>query len=168
MSYESPLLRVSLLSPISKSSMFRSVLLTMILLTVSLTGCTDSTPNRTIVTFQIDSDGEDFWIYLYTVPRNKMGNFSIESSLGNDTASSVYSYQKKVSFDDLTKDSDNFVSFSFKADLSEVFWELNCKFRLNQDSTNEKIVLDVILIDEDEEKEKEWKLPYSTPLNYRQ
>ena len=94
--------------------MFRSVVFTMILLTASFTGCTDSTPNRTIVTFQIDSDGEDFWIYLYTVPRTKMGNFSIESSLGNDIASSVYSYQKKVSFDDLAKDSDDFVSFSFK------------------------------------------------------
>ena len=148
--------------------MFRSVVFTMILLTASFTGCTDSTPNRTIVTFQIDSDGEDFWIYLYTVPRTKMGNFSIESSLGNDIASSVYSYQKKVSFDDLAKDSDDFVSFSFKADLSEVFWELNCKFRLNQDSTDERIVLDVILINGEEDERKEWKLPYSTPLNYKQ
>ena len=148
--------------------MFRSAVFAMILVIASFTGCTDSTPNRTIVTFQIDSDGEDFWIYLYTVPRTKMGNFSIESSLGNDTASSVYSYQKKVSFGDLTNNSDNFVPFSFKADLSEVFWELNCKFRINQDSTNERIVLDVILIDGEEEKEKEWKLPYSTPLNYRQ
>ncbi|MFL2940892.1 MAG: hypothetical protein ACJZ4D_03375 [Candidatus Poseidoniales archaeon] len=148
--------------------MFRSVVFTMILLTASFTGCTDSTPNRTIVTFQIDSDGEDFWIYLYTVPRTKMGNFSIESSLGNDIAPLVYSYQKKVSFDDLTKDSDNFVSFSFKADLSEVFWELNCKFRLNQDSTDERIVLDVLIIEGEEEKGDEWKLPYSTPLNYRQ
>ena len=148
--------------------MFRSVVFTMILLTASFTGCTDSTPNRTIVTFQIDSDGEDFWIYLYTVPRTKMGNFSIESSLGNDIASSVYSYQKKVSFDDLAKDSDDFVSFSFKADLSEVYWELNCKFRLNQDSTDERIVLDVLIIEGEEEKGDEWKLPYSTPLNYRQ
>ena len=68
----------------------------------------------------------------------------------------------------MTKDSDNFVSFSFKADLSEVFWELNCKFRLNQDSTDERIVLDVLIIEGEEEKGDEWKLPYSTPLNYRQ
>ena len=104
------------------SLMFRSVVFAMILVIASFTGCTDSTPNRTIVTFQIDSDGEDFWIYLYTVPRTKMGNFSIESSFGNDTASSVYSYQKKVSITDLTNNSDNFVPFSFKDDLSEVFW----------------------------------------------
>ena len=61
-----------------------------------MTGCTDSTPNRTIVTFQIDSDGEEFWVYLYTVPRTKMGNFTISSSTGtpfqvNDTASAVFS-----------------------------------------------------------------------------
>ena len=74
--------------------MFRSIAFAIILLTTSLTGCTDSTPNRTIVTFQIDSDGEDYWIYLYTVPRTKMGNFTITSSLEIDTASSVYSLQK--------------------------------------------------------------------------
>ena len=75
--------------------MFRCVVFAVILLTSSFTGCTDSTPNRTIITFQIDSNGEDFWIYLYTVPRTKMGNFTIVSSDGNDTASSVYSYQKR-------------------------------------------------------------------------
>ena len=81
--------------------LFRCVVFAVILLTSSFTGCTDSTPNRTIITFQIDSNGEDFWIYLYTVPRTKMGNFTITSSDGNDTASSAYSYQKKISFDDL-------------------------------------------------------------------
>ena len=99
--------------------MFRSVVFAIILLTASFTGCTDSAPNRTIVTFQIDSDGEDFWVYLYTVPRTKMGNFTIVSSDGNDTASSAYSHQKKISFDDLIKDSEGFSSFTFKADLSD-------------------------------------------------
>ena len=69
-----------------------------------MTGCTDSTPNRTIVTFQIDSDGDEFWVYLYTVPRTKMGNFTISLNAGtpnqvNDIASSVFSHQKNVSFD---------------------------------------------------------------------
>ena len=149
--------------------MFRSVVFAIILLTASFTGCTDSTPNRTIVTFQIDSDGEDFWVYLYTVPRTKMSNFTIVSNDGNDTASSAYSHQKKISFDDLIKDSEGFTSFTFKADLSDVHWELNCKLRVSPDSTDNKIILNAIILNEDDVDdydEKEWKLPYSTPLNY--
>jgi len=152
--------------------MFRSVIFAIILLSTSMTGCTDSTPNRTIVTFQIDSDGDEFWVYLYTVPRTKMGNFTISLNAGtpnqvNDIASSVFSHQKNVSFDNLVKDSDNFVSFTFKADLSEVYWELNCKIRISDDSTNDEFVLDAIIVDGDDDEEKEWKLPYSTPLNYK-
>ena len=150
--------------------MFRSVVFAIILLTASFTGCTDSTPNRTIVTFQIDSDGEDFWVYLYTVPRTKMGNFTIVSNDENDTASSAYSHQKKISFDDLIKDSEGFISFTFKADLSDVHWELNCKLRVSPDSTDNKIILNAIILNEDDVDdydEKEWKLPYSTPLNYK-
>ena len=152
--------------------MFRSVIFAIFLISTSMTGCTDSTPNRTIVTFQIDSDGDEFWVYLYTVPRTKMGNFTISLNAGtpnqvNDIASSVFSHQKNVSFDNLVKDSDNFVSFTFKADLSEVYWELNCKLRISDDSTNDEFVLDAIIVDGDDDEEKEWKLPYSTPLNYK-
>ena len=145
--------------------MFRSVAFVIILLTASFTGCTDSTPNRTIVTFQIDSDGEDYWIYLYSVPRTKMGNFTITSSLGTDTVSSVYSYQKQVSFDNMTKDEEDYVSFTFQVDLSGVFWELECKLRLSSDSTDGTIILDAINLNNDQEV-SEWKLPYSAPLNY--
>tara|TARA_S200000501_G_scaffold110223_1_gene103554 strand:+ start:2529 stop:2969 length:441 start_codon:yes stop_codon:yes gene_type:complete len=145
--------------------MFRSVAFAIILLTASFTGCTDSTPNRTIVTFQIDSDGEDYWIYLYSVPRTKMGNFTIVTSLEIDTVSSVYSYQKQVSFDNMTKDEEGYVSFTFQVDLSEVFWELDCKLRLSSDSTDKTIILDAINSNNGQEV-KEWKLPYSAPLNY--
>ena len=145
--------------------MFRSVAFAIILLTASFTGCTDSTPNRTIVTFQIDSDGEDYWIYLYSVPRTKMGNFTIVTSLEIDTVSSVYSYQKQVSFDNMTKDEEGYVSFTFQVDLSEVFWELDCKLRLSSDSTDETIILDAINSNNGQEV-NEWKLPYSAPLNY--
>ena len=149
--------------------MLRSVIFVIILLTASFTGCTDSTPNRTIVTFQIDSDGEDYWVYLYTIPRTKMGNFTVSSSYGNDTVSSVYSHQKKISFDDLIKDSEGFVSLTFKADLLEVHWELNCKLKVSSDSTESQIVLDAIILNEDDSEQQDervWKLPYSTPLNY--
>ena len=145
--------------------MFRSVAFVIILLTASFTGCTDSTPNRTIVTFQIDSDGEDYWIYLYSVPRTKMGNFTIVTSLEIDTVSSVYSYQKQVSFDNMTKDEEDYVSFTFQVDLSGVFWELECKLRLSSDSTDGTIILDAINLNNDQEV-SEWKLPYSAPLNY--
>ena len=145
--------------------MFRSVAFAIILLTASFTGCTDSTPNRTIVTFQIDSDGEDYWIYLYSVPRTKMGNFTIVTSLEIDTVSSVYSYQKQVSFDNMTKDEEDYVSFTFQVDLSGVFWELECKLRLSSDSTDGTIILDAINLNNDQEV-SEWKLPYSAPLNY--
>ena len=149
--------------------MFRCFALMIILLTSSFAGCTDSTPNRTIVTFQIDTDGEDYWIYLYTVPRTKMNNFTIISALGNDTVSSVFSHQKSLSLDDMDKDEQGYATFSFRADLSEVFWELNCKIKLSEDSTEEKIILDTIIMNEDsnDDKVKEWKLPYSTPLNYK-
>jgi hypothetical protein len=50
-------------------------------------------------------------------------------------------------------------------DLLEVSGELACKLRLNSDSTDEKIILDSIILSNGEEV-KEWKLPYSTPLNY--
>ena len=145
--------------------MFRSVAFAIILLTASFTGCTDSAPNRTIVTFQIDSDGEDYWIYLYSVPRTKMGNFTIVTSLEIDTVSSVYSYQKQVSFDNMTKDEEDYVSFTFQVDLSGVFWELECKLRLSSDSTDGTIILDAINLNNDQEV-SEWKLPYSAPLNY--
>ena len=135
--------------------MFRSVAFVIILLTASFTGCTDSTPNRTIVTFQIDSDGEDYWIYLYSVPRIKMGNFTIITSLGTDTVSSVFSYQKQVSFDNMTKDEEGYVYFTFQVDLSEVFWELDCKLRLSSDSTDETIILDAINSNNGQEV-KEW------------
>ena len=149
--------------------MYRSVAFAMILLTASFTGCTDSTPNRTIVTFQIDSDGEDFWVYLYTIPRIKMGNFTISTTEGDDTVTSVFSHQKKIDLDNMVEDEEGYVFFSFKADLSEVYWELNCKLRLSDDSTEEKTILDVIIINEDSKEgdSKEWKLPYSTPLNYK-
>jgi len=99
-----------------------------------------------------------------------MGNFTITSSDGNDTASLVYSHQKNISFDDLIKDSEDFISLTLRADLSDVHWELNCKLKVSLDSKDNKIILDAIILNEDgvdDYDEKEWKLPYSTPLNYK-
>mgnify|MGYP000854166236 CR=1 FL=1 len=147
--------------------MFRTIVFAIILLTASFTGCTDSLPNRTIVTLQVDADGEDLWIYLYTVPRTKMDNFTISTSFSDDTVSSVYSHQKKISFDNLTKDADDYAFFTFQVDLSDVYWELICKIRFSSDSSDAKTVLEVVILSEDDEESEEWKLPYSTPLNYK-
>ena len=147
--------------------MYRSVAFVIILITASFTGCTDSSPNRTIVTLQVDADGEDLWIYLYTVPRTKMGNFTISTSLSDDTVSSVYSHQKKISFVNLTKDANDYASFTFQVDLSGVYWELVCKIRFSSESTDAKPVLDIVILSEGNEESEEWKLPYSTPLNYK-
>ena len=41
---------------------------------------------------------------------------------------------------------------------------------MSLDSTDDKIILNAIILDEDDADdfdEKEWKLPYSTPLNYK-
>ena len=146
---------------------YRSLAFAVLLLTVSFTGCTESSPNRTIVTFQIDSDGDDFWIYLYTVPRIKMGNFTILTSLEDDTISSVFTHQKKISLNDLEKDSEGYSNLTLAVDVSEVFWELNCKIRLNSDFTEDKPILDVIILEDNSESLKEWKLPYSTPMDYK-
>ena len=61
-------------------------------------------------------------------------------------------------------------SLTLGADLSDVHWELNCKLKVSLDSTDNKMILDAIILNEDDVDdydEKEWKLPYSTPLNYK-
>ena len=62
--------------------MYRTLWVVLALVTVSFAGCQDTEPSRVIVSLQIDSDSEQTWIYLYTIPRVKMGNFTI--SLNDD------------------------------------------------------------------------------------
>ena len=68
-------------------------------------------------------------------------------------------------------DTDSWIALNndltLSVDLSEVFWEFNCKIRLNSESTEDKPILDVIILKEDSGSFKEWKLPYSTPMNYK-
>ena len=63
---------------------------------------------------------------------------------------------------------DNYAFFTFQVDLSKVLWEFSCKIRISSESTEDKILLDAIILNNGEEEEKEWKMPYSTPLSYRQ
>ena len=88
-------------------------------------------------------------------------------AISDDTVSSVYSHQKKISFVNLTKDANDYASFTFQVDLSDVYWELVCKIRFSSDSTDAKPVLDIVILSGGDEESEEWKLPYSTPLNYK-
>ena len=149
--------------------MYRALGIFLILTTIAFAGCQESNPSHTIVSMQIDSDGEDTWIYVYTIPRVKMGNLTI--SLNEDTVelTSVFSHQRAISKETMSNitDSDGYFDLSVKADLSEVHWEYSCKFKLIPDSESEdnQVSAEVILTEDIEEEPEIWELPYNVPLN---
>ena len=51
--------------------MYRALGIALMVATITFAGCQDTEPSRTIISLQIDSDGEDTWVYLYTIPRVK-------------------------------------------------------------------------------------------------
>ena len=139
---------------------------------VAFTGCQDTEPSRTIVSLQIDSDGEDTWIYLYTIPRVKMGNLSLDVAGNKDTLSSVFSHQIHINsteMDILTKDTEGFFTFSVEADLSNVFWAFACKLRISEsfENSKESVVADVLIDVNDEEITQVWKLPHNMHLEFK-
>ena len=135
-------------------------------------GCQDIEPSRTIVSLQIDSDGDDTWIYLYTTPRVKMGNLSLDVAGNKDTLSSVFSHQihiSNVGMDNLTKDTDGFFTFSAEADLSNVFWAFTCNLRISElvGNSEESVVADILIDVNDEEIAQVWELPHNMPLEFK-
>ncbi len=139
---------------------------------VAFAGCQDTEPSRTIVSLQIDSDGEDTWIYLYTTPRVKMGNLSLDVAGNRDTLNSVFSHQIYLSstdMDNLTKDTDGFFTFLAEADLSNVFWAFACKLRISElfENDEESVVADVLIDVNDEEIAQVWKLPHNMHLEFK-
>ena len=139
---------------------------------VAFTGCQDTEPSRTIVSLQIDSDGEDTWIYLYTIPRVKMGNLSLDVAGNKDTLSSVFSHQIHINsteMDNLTKDTEGFFTFSAEADLSNVFWAFACKLRISEsfENSKESVIADVLIDVNDEEITQVWKLPHNMHLEFK-
>ena len=83
--------------------------------TIAFAGCQDTEPSRTIISLQIDSDGEDTWVYLYTIPRVKMSNLSLDVAGNKDTLSSVFSHQIHITSAEmnyLTKVAEVFFTFS--------------------------------------------------------
>jgi hypothetical protein len=119
---------------------------------------------------QIDSDGEDTWIYLYTLPRVKMGNLTITFSEDHETLTSVFSHQRLISKEIMSNitDSEGYFDLLVTADLSEVYWEYSCKIKIISDLEfeNNPVSAEVILTADIEEDPKVWELPYNVPLEY--
>ena len=141
--------------------------------TIAFAGCQDTEPSRTIISLQIDSDGEDTWVYLYTIPRVKMSNLSLDVAGNKDTLSSVFSHQIYITIaemNNLTKDAEGFFTFSAEADLSNVFWAFTCKLRISEtfENNEELIVADVLIDVNDEEVAQVWELPHNMPLEFKE
>jgi len=147
--------------------MYRALGAFLILTTIAFTGCQESNPSQTIVSMQIDSDGEDTWIYVYTIPRVKMGNLTISLNEDSVELTSVFSHQRAMSKETMSNitDSDGYFDLSVKADLSEVHWEYSCKIKIIPDSEDNQVLAEVILTEDIEEEPEIWELPYNVPLN---
>ena len=138
------------------------------LTTLAFAGCQEPDPSRTIISMQLDSNGETTWIYLYTVPRVKMGNFTIIFNEDSETLTSVFSHQKSISRDMFLamSDSEGYLNLSVAADLKEVYWHYSCKIKITSESDEDLFFAEVHFIEEDEEKQEIWELPYNVPLDY--
>ena len=137
---------------------------------VSMAGCQEVESSRTIVSLQIDSDGENNWIYVYTIPRTKMGNLTINIGNSTETHSSVFSHQVHISNEEIANitDSEDYFPLIILADLKNTYWEFTCKIRITPSELDEELFVADVLIDEDgEEVEKIWQLPYNLPLEFK-
>lgn len=139
-------------------------------MTIAFAGCQESNPSRTIVSMQVDSDGENTWIYLYTIPRVKMGNLTITLNGDSETLTSVFSHQRPISREAMSNitGSDGYFVLSVTADLSEVYWEYSCKIKIIPDPESEDnpVSAEVMLTEDIEEEPEIWELPYNIPLEY--
>ena len=148
--------------------MYRTLWVALALVTVSFAGCQDTEPSRVIVSLQIDSDSEQTWIYLYTIPRVKMGNFTISLNNDDQTLASVFSHHRNFSNGNIETDAEGFLNLKVTADLSEVFWELSYKMKFITNSEDDSIQIDLITINDDgNEVLKTEQLPYNVALEYR-
>jgi len=139
---------------------------------VSMAGCQEVEPSRTIVSLQIDSDGENNWIYVYTIPRIKMGNITIAIDEMTETYSSVFSNQVYITNEEIIKanitDSEGYFLLTVSADIKSTEWEFTCKIRIvSSELDTNSFVADVLIEDDGEEIEKEWQLPYNLPLEFK-
>ncbi|MFL2941784.1 MAG: hypothetical protein ACJZ2N_03175 [Candidatus Poseidoniales archaeon] len=148
--------------------MYRTLWVALALVTVSFAGCQDTEPSRVVVSLQIDSSSDQTWIYLYTMPRVKMGNFTISLNDDDQTLTSVFSHQRNFSKGDFETDANGFLNLKVTTDLSEVFWELSCKMKIVTNLDDDQIYIDLLTINDDgEEILNTEQLPYNVALEYK-
>ena len=139
---------------------------------LAFAGCQESNPSMTIVSLQIDSDEEDTWIYLYPIPRVKMGNLTILVGGVNETLTSVFSHQKYLSKNEINNISDDegYFTLYVAADLREVSWEYECKMRITSILEGEEYnyVAEVLIQENDEEVSSTWDLPHNKALEFKE
>ena len=141
------------------------------MLTIAFTGCQESNPSMTIVSFQLDSDEDNIWIYLYSIPRVKMGNLTITIGEDNETLSSVFSHQKHILVKDMENitDDEGYFSLYLAADLREVKWEYECKIQVikEEDIVQDEFTAEVFVGQGDDEVELMWSLPHNKVLEFK-
>ena len=139
---------------------------------LAFAGCQESNPSMTIVSLQIDSDEEDTWIYLYPIPRVKMGNLTILVGGVNETLTSVFSHQKYLSKNEINNISDDegYFTLYVAADLREVSWEYECKIRITSILEGEEYNYgaEVLIQENDEVVSSTWDLPHNKALEFKE
>jgi len=141
------------------------------LLTIAFAGCQESNPSMTIVSFQLDSDEDNIWIYLYSIPRVKMGNLTIMIGEDNETLSSVFSHQKQVAVENGANiaDDEGYFSLYLAADLRTVQWEYECRIKVTKDEEldEDKFTAEVLVGQGDDEVQLAWSLPHNKALEFK-
>ena len=141
------------------------------LVMLAFTGCQDTNPSMTIVSLQIDSDEEGTWVYLYSIPRVKMGNLTIFVGSVNETIPSVFSHQKYLTNSEMENITDNegYFDLYLAADLQDVYWDYDCKIRISpiEDTEVDKYIAEVLVKESIEEGPIIWNLPYNKALEFK-
>ena len=129
-----------------------------LLLLAATPSCQEPNPARTVVSLQLDWDGEQAWVYLYSTPRVRMDNLTI--TFGNDTLREpgVYTLQRAT-------DAVEF-SLTVEVELSGVFWGFSGNITLEDQGLEEPEyhALVEIPVEGEEPDEEDWGLPHSRPL----
>jgi len=135
----------------------RFVVVSLLLLTAT-PSCQEPNPARTIVSLQLDWDGEQAWVYLYSTPRVRMDNLTI--AFGNDTLREPGVYALQHSTDAVE------LSLVVEAEFSGVFWGFSGNIILEDQGLEEPEyhALVEIPVEGGELDEEDWRLPRSLPL----
>ena len=135
----------------------RVVVVSLLLLTAT-PSCQEPTPSRTIVSLQLDWDGEQAWIYIYSTPRVRMDNLTI--AFENDTLreTGVYTLQRSTDVIEF--------SLMIEAELAGVFWGFYGNVTLENQGIGEPEyhALVTIPVEGGEPDEEDWELPRSHPM----